>query len=66
MNPLAHLVGHFFRCKDVSRLISQGQDRELSAFERAKIHWHLAICKACMAFDRQMRLLGEAMRRYRQ
>ncbi len=60
-----HLLGHLFSCKDVSQLVSQMQDRDLTTFERWKLDWHLAVCKACMAFDRQMRLLREAMRRYR-
>jgi hypothetical protein len=42
------------------------QDRKLSATERWKLNWHLGVCKACMAFEKQMRIMREAMRRYRQ
>jgi hypothetical protein len=42
------------------------QDRKLSATERWKLKWHLAVCSMCMAFEKQMRIMREAMRRYRQ
>jgi hypothetical protein len=46
--------------------MSQMQDRGLTAAERVKLRLHLAACKACTAFERQLRLLREAMRRYRE
>jgi hypothetical protein len=66
MNPLIHLFGHLTRCKDISHLVSQRQDRDLTTFERIKVEWHLAVCSACMAFEKQMRFMREAMRRYRE
>lgn len=66
MNLFKQLIGHFVSCKNASHLISQMRDRELTAAERWKLKWHLAVCTMCMAFEKQMRILGEAMRRYRQ
>jgi hypothetical protein len=66
MNSFKRLIGHLVSCKDASHLISQMRDRELTAVERWKLKWHLAVCTMCMAFEKQMRILAEAMRRYRQ
>ena len=66
MNPFHHLVGHFVSCRDVSHLVSQMQDRDLSTFERWRLGWHLGVCRACVAFEKQMRFMRDAMRRYRE
>ncbi len=66
MNPFHHIVGHLVSCKDVTHLVSQMQDRDLSAFDRVRLRWHLGVCRACMAFEKQMRFMREAMRRYRE
>ncbi len=51
-------------CREVHRLVAAGYDRELGWGERVQIRLHLAICDACRRFDRQMRLLHAAMRRF--
>jgi putative zinc finger protein len=66
MKSFNHLIGHLVSCKDVSHLVSEMQDRELTTVERWKLKWHLAVCTMCMTFEKQMRLMREAMRRYRQ
>jgi predicted nucleic acid-binding OB-fold protein len=66
MKTLDRLLGHLVSCKDVTHLLSEREDRPLSTFERIKLEWHLAVCKACMAVERQFRVMHEAMRRYRQ
>ena len=66
MNLFDRLIGHLVTCKDVSHLLSEQGERELGFFERLKLKWHLAVCTACMRFEKQMRLIREAMRRYRQ
>jgi len=48
-------------CKQVSRLVSQGLDRDLGFTERVKLRVHLAICDGCTNFSRQMTFLREAM-----
>jgi Putative zinc-finger len=49
-------------CKEVTRLVSQGLDRKLDFGERVALRVHFAICEGCSNFDRQMKLLREAVR----
>lgn len=53
-------------CKDVTHLLSEAQDRKLSIAERMHLGLHLAMCKGCQNFKRQMRFLREACSRYRE
>jgi hypothetical protein len=48
-------------CKEVTRLVSQGLDRRLGFGERVALRVHFAICGGCRNFERQMRLLREAV-----
>ena len=50
-------------CKQVSRIVSQGLDRELGFTERVRLRVHLAICHGCTNFSRQMAFLRKAMAR---
>lgn len=65
MKLVRRAIGHLLSCKDVSRLLSQAEERPLSAWDRTRVNWHLAVCAMCRAFDRQMAFMREAMRRYR-
>ena len=49
-------------CREVTRLVSQGLDRRLGFGERVALRVHFAICEGCSNFDRQMKLLREAVR----
>ena len=49
-------------CREVTRLVSQGLDRRLGFGERIALRVHFAICEGCSNFDRQMKLLREAVR----
>lgn len=51
------------KCSEVSRLVSQGLDRELGFGERVRLRVHLAICDGCTNFKRQMDFLRLAMRK---
>jgi hypothetical protein len=42
--------------------MSEAQDRQLSLGERASLQFHLAICRGCRAFNRQIEFLRRAMR----
>jgi hypothetical protein len=53
-------------CKEATQLVSKMQDQRLSLGERLKLRLHLLICVACARFERQMRLLRVAMRKYRE
>ncbi|MBE7523063.1 MAG: zf-HC2 domain-containing protein [Burkholderiales bacterium] len=52
-------------CKEATRLVSRSQDAELTWFQRWRLRAHLSACAMCARFDAQMRLLREAMERYR-
>ena len=50
-------------CKEVTRLVSQGLDRDLGFAERVRLRVHFAICDGCTNFNQQMAFLREAMSR---
>ena len=50
-------------CKETSRLVSQGLDRELAFGERVALRVHLAICVGCRRAGRQMAFLRRAVGR---
>jgi predicted anti-sigma-YlaC factor YlaD len=50
-------------CKEVSRWISEGLDRDLPADERDRLHEHFLICQTCRTVDEQMSFLRRAMQR---
>ncbi len=47
-------------CKEASRLMSEGLDRELGVGDRARLRVHLAICAACTRVRRQFDFLRRA------
>ncbi len=51
-------------CKEASRLISEGLDRDLGVSERARLRVHVAICVACSRVTRQFEFLRRAARAY--
>lgn len=51
-------------CKDVTHLLSEAQDRKLALSERISLEMHLAMCKGCTRFKKQMSFLRTACRRY--
>jgi hypothetical protein len=52
-------------CKESARRITSRLDRELPWFELAVLRMHVMACKACPRFERQVRLMDEAMGRWR-
>jgi len=50
-------------CKEVTRLVSQRQDRALGLGERVALRLHLAICEGCRNVNTQFDFLRRAMRR---
>ena len=50
-------------CKEVSRLLSDGQDQDLPAAERARLRLHFVVCQTCRNVDEQMDFIRRAMRR---
>jgi predicted anti-sigma-YlaC factor YlaD len=51
-------------CKQVSVLLSQAQDGELGAFERAGLEAHLKVCRGCENFRDQLEFLRRAVRKH--
>ena len=49
-------------CKEASRLVSQGLDRDLGLAARLRLRLHLAICEGCTNFKQQMDFLRRALR----
>jgi hypothetical protein len=58
-------LGHLVSCKEVSRLVSQSEDRTLPWWTAFRLRMHLAACVACARFEAQVRFLRRAMRAYR-
>ena len=48
-------------CKEVTRLVSQGLDRELTLGERTALRVHFAICQGCRNVNRQLSFLRRAI-----
>jgi hypothetical protein len=49
-------------CKEVTRLVSQGMDRDLAFPERAALQLHLVACRGCNSVKEQMEFLRKAVR----
>lgn len=49
-------------CKESTRLVSQGLDRELAFGERVALRVHLVICLGCRRAGRQLQFLRQAVR----
>jgi len=49
-------------CKEVSRLVSEGLDRDLGFGERVALRVHFLMCKGCRNFERQMTMLRKILR----
>ncbi|MBP6653580.1 MAG: zf-HC2 domain-containing protein [Propionivibrio sp.] len=52
------------KCRDVTHLLSEAQDRKLTLAERFQLEVHLAMCEGCKNFKGQMAFLREACKRY--
>ncbi len=49
-------------CKEVSTLVSMGKVASAPMAKRMAVWMHLAMCRHCRAFRRQMVLIGRASR----
>lgn len=50
------------RCREISKLVSESMDRDLPVRTRIGLRMHLAMCRMCSGFARQMRLIRRAVR----
>lgn len=51
-------------CRDVTRLCSESQDRELSFKESMSLKVHTMMCSGCRNFGQQMDTIRQAMRNF--
>ena len=51
-------------CKEVTRLISESLDRELSLGQRIGLRMHLLMCKFCSRYKKQLQFIRDAIRLY--
>lgn len=52
-------------CKEVAALLVAREDRDLPLAERVALRFHLAACKACPVFERQLLTMRQALGRWR-
>ncbi|NRT55887.1 zf-HC2 domain-containing protein [Sphaerotilus uruguayifluvii] len=52
-------------CKETTRLVLEGEDRQLQPLERARVRLHWRMCTGCARFGRQVELMREAMGSWR-
>lgn len=52
-------------CRQATALILQGEDRPLTLAERVKLRLHLTICDPCPRFLRQVRVMHQAVDRWK-
>jgi hypothetical protein len=48
-------------CKEASRIISGGLDRDLSVAQRAALRYHLVVCDACTQLKAQFEFMRKAL-----
>jgi hypothetical protein len=53
-------------CRDVTRLVLEGEDRRLRLSERLGVRVHMLMCKACPKFAQQVQFMRGAMGRWKQ
>lgn len=51
-------------CREVTRLVSESQERRLSVVERMSLNLHLMMCDGCKNFSLQVPFLPRAMKAY--
>ena len=61
---IGRALGHLLACKDVSRLLSQAEERPLTWWQGWRLRMHLAVCDGCTRFAVQLRFLRRAIRRW--
>ncbi|MDI1245849.1 MAG: zf-HC2 domain-containing protein [Rhodoferax sp.] len=51
-------------CENITRLISESQDRTLSLTEKINLKMHVVMCAGCKNFSLQVPFLSQAMKAY--
>ncbi len=50
------------KCRDVEQLIGSDEIRDAGLMERFAVYMHLAMCRHCRGYARQLRAIGNAAR----
>jgi hypothetical protein len=53
------------KCREISHLVLEGEDRPLKLSERLALRVHLMMCTNCTRFVQQVALMRQAMTRWR-
>lgn len=51
-------------CREVTRMVSESQERKLSVVEKMSLNLHLMMCDGCKNFSLQVPFLRKAMKAY--
>jgi hypothetical protein len=51
-------------CRDASRLLSDGLDKDLSIADRARLRLHLTLCDACIQLKAQFEFMRRALKTF--
>lgn len=65
MNAWLRKVPLMRSCKEVTALVIAREDRELPMAEQLSLRIHMAMCKACPPFERQVLSMRNAMKQWR-
>lgn len=65
MNALTKKLPLMRSCKEVTALVIAREDRDLPLVERLSLRVHMAICRACPTFERQVLTMRNAMKQWR-
>ena len=52
------------RCREISKLVSESMEHDLPLRTRMQVWMHLAMCRMCSGFSRQIRFLRRAIREH--
>lgn len=55
----------FDSCREVTRLVTEGEDRSLTPAERLRVSLHQSYCVACQSFQGQVTVMRELMQKKR-
>lgn len=65
MNPLLRKLPLMRTCKEVTAMVVAREDRQLNTSEQLALRLHMAMCKACPEFERQILTMRNAMKQWR-
>ena len=53
-------------CREVTRIVLEGEERPLAFGERLRLRFHMLICEACPRFVQQVKFMRSAIGRWKQ